>query len=96
LSTTDLIQLYAPLAGLLALAFWTGVLSQKVSNLSDRLVKLETESDGDMKTVDRLARLETKMDAQHGELEKVSRNLEGVQRQLGNIAGGRSALNTNT
>lgn len=92
MTVAEVLQFYAPFAGLLALAFWTGVLSQKVANLTERLAKVEGEADGDISTVDRLARLETKMDIQHGDIEKISRSLEGVQRQLGNIAG-RGALN---
>lgn len=33
MSPADLIQLYAPLAGLVALAFWVGSLSQRVKGL---------------------------------------------------------------
>jgi hypothetical protein len=33
MSAADLIQLYAPLAGLLVLAFWVGGLSQRVKSL---------------------------------------------------------------
>lgn len=85
MTVSQLLQLYAPLAGIVALAFWSGVLSQKVAGLRERIAKLEADGDGDMKTVDRLARLETKMDANTAGVEKLNRGMEGVQRQLGNL-----------
>lgn len=33
MTTADVVQLYAPFAGLMALAFWMGVLSQRVRHL---------------------------------------------------------------
>lgn len=85
MTLAEALQLYAPLLGIIALAFWSGVLSQKVSSLRERVAKLEREGDGDMKTVDRLARLETKMDTNTAGIEKLNRGMEGVQRQLGNL-----------
>jgi hypothetical protein len=41
MTTTELLQFYAPLVGLLGLAFWTGVLSQRVKSADARIKSLE-------------------------------------------------------
>lgn len=77
----ELLQLYLPLAGLIGMAFWTGVLSQRVRQLEDRW---STER------ADSLVRLETKVDAQGKDLEKIAVSVEGIHRAIGNIMQGKS------
>lgn len=80
----QLLQLYAPLAGLLALAFWVGVLSQKVKGLEDDVKDLRDQgSEGGVS--ERIVRLEVQMEGMQASLEKIERGMEGVQRQLGNL-----------
>lgn len=81
MTVTELVQLYAPLAGLLAVAFWLGVLTQRVRTL-------ERNSDGmwgEGGIGERLVRMETKMESQTETMESVKRSMDGVQRQLGNM-----------
>lgn len=84
MSVQQLVQLYAPLAGLLAVVFWLGVLSQTVNDLKQDVVKLmEHGDDGSMR--DRMVRVETLMGGVDLNLKKIDRDLQGIQRQLGNI-----------
>jgi hypothetical protein len=83
LSASQLVQLYAPIAGLLVLAFWVGGLSQRVK-------QLEKESIGDDLRA-KVIRLEVQMESAAATLEKVDRSLQGIHRQLANIASRKSA-----
>lgn len=83
MTLAEVVQLYAPLVGLLGLAFWTGVLSEQVRNLRSRVGKLESEdSDADGRE---LAVLKSKMETVSEDMQGVKRAMEGVQRQLGNL-----------
>jgi hypothetical protein len=81
----QVLQFYAPFAGLLCVVFWLGVLSQRVKNLEAAVKKLENleESDGDIR---KLVTLEVQMGNVLERLASVDRSLSGVQRQLGNLA----------
>ena len=81
MSLAEVFQLYAPLAGLLAMAFWSCVLTQRVRALEAQLSKLDGDGNGD-----RLVRLETQMGTVLDEMKSINRNMSGVQRQLGNIS----------
>lgn len=79
----ELLQLYAPLAGMLALAFWVGVLSERVRGLRFDVQKLQNEDTvADAPTV---VRLEEKVSGLTAAVEKLTRGMDGVQRQLGNL-----------
>lgn len=84
LTVTQLFQLYAPLAGLLLMAFWVGVLSQRVKTLEGDVAEMKTQGmtggHGE-----RLTRMETKMEHIEEHMERLGRGVEGVQRQLGNL-----------
>ena len=84
MTVPELLQLYAPLAGMLALAFWVGMLSQKVANLKEDVKDLK-ESAERGGSGDRLTRLEVSMENAVSEIKKLGRGMEGVQRQLGNL-----------
>lgn len=79
LTVPALLQLYAPLAGLLAVVFWLGVLSQRVR-------QLENIAKDDRSSSERLVRVETKMEAFKEDLTGINANLTGINRQLANIA----------
>lgn len=76
----QVLQLYAPFVGLMALSFWMGVLSQRVRHL---------ESFGYMKVSHQVVELITKMEASETKLTSLDQRMEGVQRQLANISMGR-------
>lgn len=81
MTLAQVLQLYAPFVGLMALAFWMGVLSQRVRQL---------EKDCDHGTVsNQVTRLEVKMEAAEKKLDSIDGHLQGVARQLGNVAMGR-------
>ncbi|HZC15346.1 MAG TPA: hypothetical protein VE309_01155 [Caulobacteraceae bacterium] len=86
----DVLQLYAPLAGLLVLAFLMGAQHQRIAQLgrlTEELRAADAGGAGDS-LIDRLARLETNSDNQSKSLEKIDRQMEGVQRQLTNLTRG--------
>lgn len=91
-SVAFLLQLYAPLAGLLAVTFWLGVLSQrqKVSerrqDKTDELLK-DQMKDGRDEMVG-VALLTQRFEAMGSTLEKLEREMRGMQRSLANIANG--------
>jgi hypothetical protein len=80
MTVTQLVQLYAPLAGLLIIAFWLGVLSQRVKQLESNM------PDSKM-----LARLEVKVEAIEADLQGIRRDIHTIQRQLGNLMTGGAA-----
>ena len=92
MTLSEALQLYAPLAGLLAVVFWLGVLSNRVVTLEreerDRKEREKTIAD----ERDRIVRMETTIDAMKGQMDRVVRELAGVQRQLANLAAGRGRL----
>jgi len=66
----------------LAFAFWAGRLSQRVTGL-------EKQGDGDATLAEKVIRLTVEMEHANASLLKMGNQLEGVNRQLGNIAMGR-------
>jgi hypothetical protein len=91
----DVLQLYAPLAGLLVLAFLMGAQHQRIAQLA-RLTDELRAADGRAggagdSVIDRLARLETNGENNTRQLEKIDRQMEGVQRQLSHLMRGGKA-----
>jgi len=64
--------------------FWLGILTQTVRDLKERLAKME-QGDAEGGMVDRMARLEVNSENANKSLEKITTELAGVQRQLGNL-----------
>jgi hypothetical protein len=91
MTAPELLQLYAPLVGLLGLAFWVGMLSQKVADQKEDIAALRTSLDGmkedhdEADMTERLVRLEVTLENGMAEIAKMGRSMEGVQRQLGNL-----------
>lgn len=85
MTVTELVQLYAPLAGLLAVVFWLGVLSQKVKDLQERVATLRSDHDGTGSDHDLLVELRTQMRLVVDRLSGLERTMQGTQRQLGNL-----------
>lgn len=85
MTVTQLFQLYAPLAGLLGLAFWVGVLSQRVRQLETTAKELRDGAHDQNAVIERLVRLEVQMEHSTASLTSVDRSLQGIQRQLGNL-----------
>jgi hypothetical protein len=83
MTVPELLQLYAPLAGMLALAFWVGVLSERVRGLNQAVRKLESENT--VAEAPAVIRLEEKVGTLMAAVEKLTRGMDGVQRQLGNL-----------
>lgn len=85
----ELVQLYAPLAGLLGVVFWIGVLSERVSTLKTRIIAAELEITSikgeDGAGVGRVIRLEVQMENLSKTIESVQRSIDGFQRQLANL-----------
>lgn len=91
MTLAQLLQLYAPLAGLLALAFWVGMLSQKVADQKEDIAALKSDvkalkdDEANGGAGERLVRLEVTLETAVKEIAKFGRAMEGVQRQLGNL-----------
>ena len=83
MTVPELLQLYAPLAGMLALAFWVGVLSERVRGLRTDVQDLRNEST--VAEAPAVIRLEGDVKNLTTAVEKLTRGMEGVQRQLGNL-----------
>lgn len=94
MTVENIIALYAPLAGVVGLSFWSGVLTQKVANLKEnhdsRLSKLEAHSDADTAVAVQIGVLTANVATVTKSLEKVDRDMQGVQRTLANMASGRT------
>lgn len=84
LTLTQVLQFYGPLAGLLVVVFWLGVLSQRVKGLESTVSKMEV-GDQEGGVIERLVRLEVHSENNGKALEKITTELSGVQRQLGNL-----------
>lgn len=85
MNLTQLVQLYAPLAGLLIMAAWLGALSQRVKDLIQDVKELREGGDAITVIDRRLTRIETLMEGHGKEATATKRAIEGVQRQLGNL-----------
>lgn len=85
MTVTQLFQLYAPLVGLLGLAFWVGVLSQRVKQLEEVAKDLKVAHAEGNEVFERLVRLEVNMENAVTQLGSLDRGMQGVQRQLGNL-----------
>lgn len=85
MTVAQIFQLYAPLVGLLGLAFWVGVLSQRVKQLEDTAKELKDAHDDQSAVFERLVRLEVNMENAVTQLGSLDRGMQGVQRQLGNL-----------
>lgn len=83
ITLADIVQLYVPLVGLIGMAYWTGVLSQRVRSL-------ESTQDGEKKDGERLARVETLIEVQSGEIQALRASIDGLNRQLSNLMTGRA------
>ena len=86
MTLSQALQLYAPLAGLMVVVFRLGVLSNRVATLErEERDRKERDRDG-VDHRDKIARLETLIDVASEKMERFERQLDGVHRQLANIA----------
>lgn len=84
MTITQVLAFYAPFAGLLLVVFWLGILHQRVRQLEERVRALQaSENAGGM--VDRMARLEVHSENTIATMEKIEREMAGLQRQMGNV-----------
>jgi hypothetical protein len=84
LTVPQLLQFYAPLAGLLLVVFWLGVLSQRVKSAEEKIQRME-EAEGEGGVVERMVRLEVHSENILKQQEIQTREMAGVQRQLANM-----------
>lgn len=89
LTVKDILSLYAPLAGIVGLAFWTGVLSQKIADVVRRVLHLEGKETGDNAVIVQLAQLEERINGWGKGQEKLERSMSEVQRTIANMTSGR-------
>lgn len=82
MSLAEVLQLYAPFAGLMALAFWLGVLSARVRQLE------RSAADGP-DLAEKVTRLTVEMEHANATLVKLANHSENANRQLANLATGR-------
>lgn len=88
MTITELVQLYAPLAGLLVMAFWVGALSNRVATLEREERDRKTRDQAELNERDRMVRVETKLESVETKLESVERELGSVHRLIANLATG--------
>lgn len=87
LTLSQVVQLYAPLAGLALLAFWVGGLSERMKRVERDATKTGDEGDS---VRDKVTRLEVEMGHANTKLDGICRDMQVAQRQLANIATGRA------
>lgn len=79
------LQFYTPLAGLVLMAFWLGVLSNRVSTLEREERDRKSKDHQALDERDRIVRMETNVATMTGKLESIERGMAGVQRQLASV-----------
>jgi hypothetical protein len=84
------LQLYAPLAGLMMVVFWLGVLSNRVATLEREERDRKTRDAVSLAERDRITRMETTLSSVETQVERMARELGGVHRQLANISTGKT------
>jgi hypothetical protein len=88
ISVSSLVQLYAPLVGLLVMAFWLGVLSQRVRVSERRQDATDAALKAATAETTTVAVLGSNVGKMEKTLEKMEREMAGVQRALSKIATG--------
>lgn len=83
------LQFYAPIVGIIALAYWSGVLAARVKHLEKDVFNdaSRQERAGDH---DRLVIVEATVTNIHDDVVGIKRSIDGMQRQLGNLMTGKS------
>lgn len=94
LTVQQLFQLYAPLAGLLAVVFWLGVLSNRVANLEAFKKSQDERNLADATEVASVIRTEEQVKTLFKMVEKMERELAGMQRTLANAFSGKASTIT--
>lgn len=85
------LQFYAPIVGIIGLAYGSGVLAARVKHLEKEVFN-ETDRQGKADDHDRLVIVEATVNNIHEDLVGIKRSLEGVQRQLGNLTTGKAGV----
>jgi hypothetical protein len=88
MNVAQLVQLYAPLAGLIIIAVWIGALGQRVKTLEKTAEELRAAEHDRGSIYDRLLTLEIQGKANSDRLEKMESAILSIQRQLGNLMTG--------
>lgn len=86
---TQLVQLYAPLAGLLVVTFWLGVLSARVMTLEREERARKQRDRDDQSDHDSIVRMEAHIETLTKGQEAMQRELAGVHRALAHMASGK-------
>lgn len=92
LTLSQIVQFYAPFVGLLGVVFWLGVLSNRVATLEREERDRKGRDKSEFEERDRLTRVETLLDTVSDKVGRVERQVEGVHRQLANLATGKSNI----
>jgi cell division protein FtsB len=74
---------------MLALAFWVGVLSERVKTLQVSVRELRAEDADPEGKQTKITRLQVQMEGVQTTLDKLDRSVQGMQRQVGNLMQGR-------
>lgn len=90
MTLAEVLQSYAPFAGLLMVVFWLGVLSNRVATLEREEKDRKGREAGSLLERDRITKMETILEGVKTQVEGMVRELSGVQRQLANIATGKT------
>ena len=88
MTLAELVQLYAPFAGLALLSFWVGALGERVKNLRkdlDKVLVREAAETGEGGILERMIRAEIHLENALKQLESMDRHIQSINRQLGNL-----------
>lgn len=92
MTVTQGLQFYAPFAGLMAVVFSVGVLSNRVATLEREERDRKGRDKTDFEERDRLTRVGTLLGSLGDKVGRVERQGEGVHRQLANLATGKNNI----
>lgn len=84
MTLAQILQFYGPLAGLLGVVFWLGMLTQQVKDLKEDIDELKGNAEAGG-SAHRLTTLEVQMKHVEEGVTSIKRSLDGIQRQLGNL-----------
>ncbi len=92
MTLSEVLQSYAPFAGLLMVVFWLGVLSNRVATLEREERDRKEREAGSLLERDRITRMETILGGVETQVGGMKRELSGIHRQLANIATGKTDI----
>lgn len=98
LTTENIISLYAPLTGVVVLAFWVGVQTGRLTDVIRRVLNLESKAEAgtsdDIAAAEGRGEVKAKLEALSTGQKHIERDIAGIQRTLANMMSGKGGAIT--